>query len=209
MSSSSTAWTTERVRERYDEAAQTWRLNGIVDSLLLLNRKRRKQFSGIDGKVLDVACGTGENFPYLGGATLVTALDVSPAMMEEARRRARQMRLEVDLVAGDAQRMPFPDHSFDFVVSAFSSCTFPDHAAAFREMKRVARPGGEIRLVEHGRSSVAWIGRRQDRNIERVLARSACRNNRDVIQELADAGLVASSHEVSHLGMIHRITIEV
>jgi ubiquinone/menaquinone biosynthesis C-methylase UbiE len=204
-----TVWSTEKVRERYDEAAPTWRLNGIVDSLLLLNRVRRKQFSDVFGPVLDVACGTGENFPYLEAAGTVTALDVSPVMIGEAKRRAGQMRMEVDLLAGDAGKMPFPDDTFDFVISAFSSCTFPDHAAAFREMTRVARPGGEIRLVEHGRSSVAWIARRQDRNIQRVLARSACRNNRDVIQELGDAGLVPSAHEVSHLGMISRIRIEI
>jgi ubiquinone/menaquinone biosynthesis C-methylase UbiE len=204
-----TAWSTEQVRERYDEAARTWRLNGIVDSLLRLNRRRRRHFSDVVGDVLDVACGTGENFPYLVRAHSVTALDVSPLMIEEAQRRARQMRMEVDLLVGDAQRMPFPDDTFDFVISAFSSCTFPHHAAAFGEMHRVARPGGQIRLVEHGRSSVAWIARRQDRNIERVLARSACRNNRDVIQELADAALIPSGLEVSHLGMINRITIDV
>jgi ubiquinone/menaquinone biosynthesis C-methylase UbiE len=203
------AWSTEEVRERYDEAAPTWRMNGMLDSLLLLNRARKWQFSDLTGSVLDVACGTGENFPYLTRARSVTALDLSPAMIEEARRRARQMRIDVDLLAGDAQDLPFSDDRFDFVISAFSSCTFPVHAAAFREMIRVAAPGGEIRLVEHGRSSVGWIARHQDRNVERVHERSACRNNRDVAAELSDAGLLPSSHEVSHLGMINKIRVTV
>lgn len=200
---------TQHVRRRYDEMAGNWRLLGITDSLLLLNRLRRKQFSAVRGTVLDVACGTGENFPYLERAESVVAFDLSPAMIEEAGRRVRQLRMDVALVVGDAQRMPFPDGEFDNVVSGFSTCTFPDHVAAFREMVRVTRPGGQILLVEHGRSSIGLIARRQDRNIERVLERSACRNNRDVLAEIAEAGLTPSSVGTSHLGMLRRVTIEI
>jgi ubiquinone/menaquinone biosynthesis C-methylase UbiE len=200
---------TEQVRLRYDGMAENWRLLGIVDALLLMNRLRRKQFSSATGRVLDVACGTGENFPYLGGASSLTAFDLSPVMMEESNRRARELRVDISLAVADAEKMPFPDHAFDHVVTAFSTCTFPDHVTAFREMVRVTRPGGRILLLEHGRSSVGWIARRQDRNIERVLARSACRNNRDVLSELAAADLSPSAVTTSHLGMLKRITVEV
>ncbi|MGH8871202.1 MAG: class I SAM-dependent methyltransferase [Acidimicrobiia bacterium] len=200
---------TEDVRRRYDEMAGNWRMLGIIDWLLLVNRLRRKLFATARGRVLDVACGTGENFVYLRNAVSITAFDLSEEMMGEARRRSRQMGMEVALAVGDAQRMPFPDSGFDTVISAFSSCTFPDYVAAFHEMARVTRPGGRILLVEHGRSSVGWISRRQDRNVERVYGRSACRNNRDVSAELAEAGLEPDSHVVSHLGMMNRITIEV
>ncbi|HEX5696465.1 MAG TPA: class I SAM-dependent methyltransferase, partial [Acidimicrobiia bacterium] len=158
---------------------------------------------------LDVGCGTGENFAYLHNAGSVTALDVSPEMVREADRRARQMHMEVDLLVGDAQSLPFAEDSFDTVISAFSSCTFPDYVAAFKEMARVTRSGGEVLLLEHGRSSVTWIARRQDRNIERVYRRSACRNNRDVAAELGEAGLTVVSLHPSHLGMMNRIRIEV
>jgi ubiquinone/menaquinone biosynthesis C-methylase UbiE len=201
--------TTEQVRRCYDEMAGNWRMLGITDSLLLINRLRKKQFSNATGNVLDVACGTGENFEYLEMASSVTAFDLSPQMVEEAMRRTRQLRMEVCLSVGDAQAMSFPGNTFDTVISAFSSCTFPDHVAAFHEMTRVAKPGGRILLVEHGRSSVGWIARRQDRNIERVVERSACRNNRDVAAEMADGGLNAVSHVTSHLGMMNRVTIEV
>jgi ubiquinone/menaquinone biosynthesis C-methylase UbiE len=200
---------TGQVRCRYDEMAGNWRLLGIVDSLLLINRLRMKHFQGATGAVLDVACGTGENFPYLGNATSITALDLSSEMGDEARRRKRQLGMEVVLLEGDAQEMPFPDHTFDTVVSALSTCTFPDYVTAFGEMRRVVRPGGQILLLEHGRSDVGWIARRQDRLIDRVYARSACRNNRDVGAELAEAGLAADSHVKSHLGAISRITIRV
>lgn len=200
---------TEQVRRRYDDMAGNWRLLGIVDSLLLINRLRRKQFSTARGDVLDVGCGTGENFEYLGKASSVTALDLSEEMIEEARRRRRQLGAEVRLVVGDAQELPFPRARFDTVVSAFSSCTFPDYVAAFEEMVRVTKPGGRVLLVEHGRSSLKWIARRQDRNIERVYERSGCRNNRDVLADLSEAGLDPEEHVVSHLGMMNRITLQV
>jgi len=202
-------WDTTQVRRRYDEMARNWRLLGIIDWLLLVKRLRKKHFARATGDLLDVGCGTGENFEFVGGAESVTAFDLSTAMVEETRRRIGQTGKKVALLAGDAQQMPFPDERFDTVISAFSTCTFPDYAAAFREMVRVTRPGGRILLLEHGRSSVGWIARRQDRNIERVCERSACRNNRDVRAELAEAGLEPSSHLVSHLGMMNRVTIEI
>jgi ubiquinone/menaquinone biosynthesis C-methylase UbiE len=200
---------TEQVRRRYDDMAGNWRLLGISDTMLLINRLRRKQFSGARGDVLDVGCGTGENFEYLDKTASVTALDLSSEMIEEARRRRRQLGADIRLVVGDAEELPFPAGGFDTVISAFSSCTFPDYAAAFQQMVRVTKPGGRVLLVEHGRSSVGWIARRQDRNIERVYERSACRNNRNVAADLAEAGIEPDAHVASHLGMMNRITIEV
>ena len=146
---------TEQVRRRYDDMAGNWRLLGISDTLLLINRLRRKHFSAARGDVLDVGCGTGENFEYLKKAATLTALDISSEMIEEARRRQRQLGADIRLLIGDAQELPFPQARFDTVISAFSSCTFPDYATAFREMVRVTKPGGRVLLVEHGRSSVA------------------------------------------------------
>jgi ubiquinone/menaquinone biosynthesis C-methylase UbiE len=202
-------WDTTRVRRRYDEMAGNWRMLGIIDWLLMVKPLRKQHFAKATGAVLDVGCGTGENFEFLVGAGPITALDLSTEMVEEAARRAGQLGQEVSLLAGDAQQLPFPDDRFDTVISAFSSCTFPDYAAAFREMDRVTRPGGRILLLEHGRSSVGLIAQRQDRNVERVYQRSACRNNRDVLADLAEAGLEPTSHLVSHLGMMNRITIAI
>jgi len=209
MASMTGQLSTSEVRRRYDELAGNWRMLGIVDYFLMVNRLRRTHFADATGQVLDVACGTGENFQYLKRAESVTAFDLSPAMVDEARRRAAQMEMDVALTIGDAQGMPFPDDAFDTVVSAFSSCTFPNYVGAFAEMARVTRPGGRILLVEHGRSSVGWIAGRQDRNIQRVYERSACRNNRDVSAELTESGLEIATLRSSHLGMMSRIVIDV
>lgn len=99
-------------------------------------------------RVLDVACGN-------GNATLaaarrfcqVTGLDYVPALLERAAERARAERLEVALVEGDAEKLPFADGQFDAALSTFGIMFAPDHSRAAREIVRVVRPGGRIGLA--------------------------------------------------------------
>ena len=196
--------TTEQVQRIYDELAPEWWRHGIANTVLGINRYR-SMFRDATGDVLDVACGTGENFRYFTQAQAVTAVDLSPAMVVQARRRGTGFNVTM----GDSQALDFEDDAFDTVVSALSTCTFPDFVAAFREMGRVVRPGGTIMLLEHGRSSAGWIARRQDRTgAHKTMEFGACRSNRDVRSEIDAAGLDVVSHRVSHLGMIHRFVIE-
>lgn len=196
------AKTTRQVQAMYDDLAPRWRKYDMVNTLLGINW-HRSMFRKATGDVLDVACGTGENFRYLTGADELTAIDLSPKMVAQAQRSYGH-RVSV----ADAQDMPFEDDTFDTVVSAMSSCTFPDYVAAFREMQRVARPGGRIMLMEHGRSSVGWIAKRQDRRgAIKTMERGGCRSNRDIRGEVEAAGLRVVSHKTSHLGMIQRIEI--
>jgi SAM-dependent methyltransferase len=99
-------------------------------------------------RVLDVACGN-------GNATLaaarrfgrVTGTDYVPELLVKARKRAEAEGLEVELVEGDAEALPFPDASFDVVLSTFGVMFAPDHVAAARELIRVCRSGGRIGLA--------------------------------------------------------------
>ena len=200
---------TAKVREIYDGAARSWWWISLPDSISGFNRLRRKHFKGVTGDVLDVGCGTGENFKYLRNASSVAALDVSPKMVMRAGQRARRMGLDVTFSVADAAALPYTDESFHTVVSAGSSCTFPDYIGAFKEMERVVKAGGQILLVEHSRSSVKWMARRQDRNVEKAFEKWGCRGNRDVAAEIAEAGLIALSHQRSHLGTLNRIEIGV
>jgi SAM-dependent methyltransferase len=81
-------------------------------------------------------------------------MELSPAMIEIARTRARELGLDVDLRVGDAQALDLPDESFDTVVCTLSLCTIPNHRAAVAEVRRVLRPGGRFLLLEHVRSPV-------------------------------------------------------
>jgi SAM-dependent methyltransferase len=98
--------------------------------------------------VLDVACGTGNaavRAAQAGGR--VTGLDLTPELFDGARRRASEAGVDLDLVEGDAEALPFGDGSFDVVVSTFGCMFAPDHRRAAAEIARVLRPGGRIGIA--------------------------------------------------------------
>ncbi|MEV0900447.1 class I SAM-dependent methyltransferase [Actinoplanes sp. NPDC049802] len=101
------------------------------------------------GRVLDVGVGTGRNLSLYPDGVTVTGIDLSPAMLELARRHAADLGRTVDLREGDAERLEFPGGSFDTVVCALSLCTVPDPAAAIAEAWRVLVPGGRLLLLDH------------------------------------------------------------
>jgi ubiquinone/menaquinone biosynthesis C-methylase UbiE len=101
------------------------------------------------GRVLEVAIGTGRNLPHYPADTTITGVELSPAMLAIARKRAADLGRAVDLHRGDAQRLPFGDNSFDTVVCALSLCTIPNPHAAIGEMMRVLMPGGRLLLLDH------------------------------------------------------------
>src|SRR5207247_10016685 len=99
-------------------------------------------------RVLDVATGSGNAAIAAArlGCTAV-GVDYVPALLERGRRRAAAEGLEVELLEGDAEALPFPDDSFDAVTSVFGCMFAPDHAQAAAELLRVCRRGGTIALA--------------------------------------------------------------
>jgi ubiquinone/menaquinone biosynthesis C-methylase UbiE len=101
------------------------------------------------GRVLEVAIGTGRSLPHYRPDVVLTGIELSPAMLAIARKRAADLGRDADLREGDAERLPFADASFDTVVCALSLCSIPDPAAAITEMHRVLVPGGTLLLLDH------------------------------------------------------------
>ncbi|HEX4504582.1 MAG TPA: methyltransferase domain-containing protein [Alphaproteobacteria bacterium] len=100
--------------------------------------------------ILDVACGPGILACALAEhAREVTGIDITPAMIGEARAREAASGLEnLEWHVGDATALPFADARFDRVVTRYSFHHMPDPAAALAEMKRVCRPGGRIVVID-------------------------------------------------------------
>ncbi len=103
-------------------------------------------FSG--AKVLDVACGNGNaSLAAARRFCSVVGLDYVPSLLAKARARAAAERLSIEFVEGDAEALPFPAESFDFVLSTFGVMFAPDQERAASELSRVVKRGGKIALA--------------------------------------------------------------
>jgi SAM-dependent methyltransferase len=105
---------------------------------------------GPEDTVLDVACGPGlVACPLAEVARHVTGIDLTPAMIEQARARQRSKKLtNLTWVVGDAVPLPFPDDAFSVVVTRYSLHHFLDPQAVLTEMVRVCRPGGRVAVID-------------------------------------------------------------
>lgn len=101
------------------------------------------------GRILEVGVGTGISLPDYDGATRLIGVDLSEPMLRKAHARVSGLGLRnvEGLVVMDAQRMAFPDDSFDVVVAQLVVTSVPNPEAALDEFLRVVKPGGEIVLV--------------------------------------------------------------
>ena len=98
--------------------------------------------------VLDVACGTGNtSIPLARCGARVTGLDIAPNLLEQARNRAAAEALEIVFDEGDAEALPYPDRTFDAVVTMFGAMFAPQHEIVAREFARVLKPGGILAMA--------------------------------------------------------------
>jgi ubiquinone/menaquinone biosynthesis C-methylase UbiE len=110
-------------------------------------------FDGMHGQLLDAGIGTGRNCEFYPPSATVSGIDLSPAMLSKARERCPTLATGGRLYQMDVTALKFPTGSFDAAVSSFLFCVLPDplQAPALRELGRVVRPGGLIRLLEYVR----------------------------------------------------------
>jgi ubiquinone/menaquinone biosynthesis C-methylase UbiE len=156
------------------------------------------------GMVLEVAVGTGRNLPFYAGDVTLTGVDLSPAMLAIASRRAVELGRDVDLRKGDAEALPFAEASFDTVVCVLSLCTIPDDAKALAEMARVLRPGGKLLLLDHIGSNW-WPIWALQRFLELFTARNGEYQTRRPLPMLAAAGFTVTESERLKLGCVERV----
>lgn len=162
-----------------------WALRGGT-----FDKLRQECVQGLSGTVLEVGFGSGANLPFYP-REVAKLWYVEPS--EEARRMARQAiaaaPFPVEPLGETAERIPLPDASVDAVVSTWTLCTIPDVELALCEMRRVLRPGGAFRFIEHGRSPEARVARWQDRltPLQKRLA-GGCHLNRPIDRLIEGAG---------------------
>jgi ubiquinone/menaquinone biosynthesis C-methylase UbiE len=110
-------------------------------------------FRGLSGRLLDAGVGTGRNFPYYPPRARVVGIDVSSRMLARAEHRRDLSPVPVELKRMDVTKLDFADGTFDAAVASFLFCVLPDELQipALRELDRVVKPGGPIRLLEYVR----------------------------------------------------------
>jgi ubiquinone/menaquinone biosynthesis C-methylase UbiE len=197
---------TERVRAIYDKQAPHYDALISVAEWLLFAGGRTWACAQARGRVLEVGMGTGRNLPLYPPDVDLTGIELSPAMLNRARARATRLHRPADLRLGDAQRLPFPDASFDSVVATLTLCSIPDDRTAIAEMARVLRPGGRLVLLDHVASPRAGV-RRVQRLLEPLFLRLAA----DHLLREPDAAVLAAGLEIEQssrakLGIVLRLT---
>jgi ubiquinone/menaquinone biosynthesis C-methylase UbiE len=153
-----------------------------------LGAMRDGALAGLHGDVLEIGAGTGANFEHYPTGLRVTALEPDPFMMKRAREKLSALaRTDIRLEERPAEDLP-PDAKFDAVVSTLVLCTVDDVDRSLAEMRRVLRPGGELRFIEHVRAQ-GVVGRIQDiiKPVWRYFG-AGCNPNRRTVEVLQRAG---------------------
>ena len=110
-----------------------------------LNHLEREELSG---EILISGIGSGLDIPHLPQGPRYSGCDLTPAMLERARQRARQHGLQIDLEVADAMALPYPDRRFDAVIMHLILAIVPQPHRALAEAARVAHPGGRILILD-------------------------------------------------------------
>jgi ubiquinone/menaquinone biosynthesis C-methylase UbiE len=156
-----------------------------------MHMHRRELLSGLSGRVLEVGAGAGTNFHYYPpSVTEVIAVEPERYLREKARSAAAQAPVAVTLLDGIAEQLPVEDGCCDFAVASLMLCSVSDQAAALAELRRVLRPGGELRFYEHVLSHEPRIARTQH-FVDRLFwpkAFGGCHTARDTPAAIEAAG---------------------
>lgn len=135
-----------------------WLYDGFMSltDAMGLRRWRRWLAAGSRGRVLEIGAGTGRSLPLHQNASRVVAVEPNA----DAIRRARIRTPNALIVRANAEALPFRDDAFDTVVSSLVFCSVDDPDRGLEEIRRVLRPDGTLRMLEHVRSTNrfgAWL----------------------------------------------------
>lgn len=139
-------------RARYRRIAPLYDLLDLPFERVRYRPLRPLLFENLSGRLLDAGIGTGRNIPYYPPHSWVAGIDSSEAMLARAARR-RPPGAQLALAQADVTQLPFADASFDAAIATFLFCVLADalQAPALREIRRVVKPGGTVRLLEYSR----------------------------------------------------------
>lgn len=110
---------------------------------------KREFFSAMHGRILFLAVGTGLDIPFFPPNQDIVGIDISAKMLERAKARVDRYPGTIELHEMDVHDLPFPDASFDQVFTSCTFCSVPKPVKGLETLRRVLKPGGELRMFEH------------------------------------------------------------
>jgi ubiquinone/menaquinone biosynthesis C-methylase UbiE len=161
---------------------------------VVARRHKQAAFAGIDSDVVvELGAGVGANLGYLPAATRLIAIEPSLQMHERLLARAEQAGVDLELITQGAEALPLQDAAYDEVICSLALCTVADPDRVLAEVRRILRPGGRFRFVEHV-AAPAWSPRRW---LQGALRRpwkwlfEGCTLDRDTASRIRAAGFAA------------------
>jgi ubiquinone/menaquinone biosynthesis C-methylase UbiE len=163
---------------------------------------RREALGGLTGRVFELGAGTGANFShYPATVTGLVAAEPEPYLRTRARDAASKATIEVEVVDAVADALPFEDGAFDAAVACLVLCTVPDQAQALAELRRVLRPGGELRFYEHvhaHKQPLKGVFSFMDRTTLWPRISGGCHLTRETLQAIEQAGFAVEQSRRVH-----------
>jgi len=136
-------------QQKWDKAAPLFDLMAGAGAEKRWEPFKRALFSKMDGRVLFLALGTGLDIAAFPPGQNITAIDISPKMLEVATARIAAYPGDLQAEVMDVHEMTFDDNSFDQIFTSCTFCSVPNPIAGLQSLKRVLRPGGDMYMFEH------------------------------------------------------------
>ena len=192
-----------RVTKIYDRNAPFYDAMEAPMEWLALGVWRRHLVSGLSGAVLELGVGTGRNLALYPADVALTAVDVAPSMLNRARARARRLGIDVTFVQADMRALPFETASFDAVVTSCVFCSVAEPHAGLAEARRVLKPGGHLRMLEHQRPEPPALGWVFDRLNPLAVRLTGANLNRETQRLVEDVGFsFVNARRLDRLGIL-------
>lgn len=178
---------TEIIAKKFDKQVSRFENLRARDKFASL---RKDLLQNISGSILEIAPGPGFNFVHYQHIESLTAMDISPKMLDSAKTYWQSVgSVPADFVVGDIATAVFPDQSFDAIVSTCSLCAYEDPILVLNNLARWCKPTGQIYLLEHGLSDNPMV-RTLQKSFDPIHYKiHTCHCNRDIASIVQPADL--------------------
>ncbi len=211
FSSNRTSPSADQLAGIYDAHAATWlQRESRAETKLTTEAWRNDLIQLLHGDVLEIGVAAGDTLNRLNRydhhVTSFTGIDLSPAMIEVAKRVGEQATFPLELQSMNAEDLSaFADASFDTVTASLVLCTIPDVPRALAEIARVLKPGGRFVAIEHVLSPNFFIGAGQKLFAPLQLKHMGCHLDRTTVDTLVDNGYEIEEHRQRLFGIMRFI----